>query len=87
MLSQKAPLNPYSHGSARWADREDIEAAGLMPRKRSLLDRLRGKEAPSAASVYVGGWVDKRDTVHYLRHSGPEQCCAMRPPVRARVSV
>src|SRR5665647_3321153 len=50
-----------------------------MPRKRSLLDRLRGKEAPSAASVYVGGWVDKRDTVHYLRHSGPEHVLCYAP--------
>ena len=45
VVAQKASLNPYSHGSARWADREDIEAAGLMPKKHSLLDRLRGKEA------------------------------------------
>jgi type IV secretion system protein VirD4 len=79
MLAQKAPLNPYSHGSARWADREDIEAAGLLPRKPSLLDRLLGKEALVAASVYVGGWVDKRDIVHYLRHSGPEHVLCYAP--------
>ncbi|SCY53647.1 type IV secretory system conjugative DNA transfer family protein [Nitrosospira sp. Nsp13] len=79
LVAQKASLNPYSHGSARWADREDIEAAGLMPKKHPLLDRVRGKEAQVAAGVYVGGWMDKSGTVHYLRHSGPEHILCYAP--------
>lgn len=84
-LSQSGSSHPYLHGSARWAERKDIETAGLIPRKYSLLDRLRGKEAQVFAGVYVGAWVDKRGKTHYLRHSGPEHIlCYMRPPVRVR---
>lgn len=79
VMARKASLNPYSHGSARWADREDIEAAGLMPKKRSLLDRLRGRKARLFAGVYVGGWVDKRANTYYLRHNGPEHILCYAP--------
>ena len=56
------------HGSARWADRKDIEAAGLLTKK--------GKDSDG---VYVGGWVDKSGTLHYLRHSGPEHVLTYAP--------
>lgn len=56
------------HGSARWADRKDIEAAGLLAKKREDSD-----------GVYVGGWVDKKGTLHYLRHSGPEHVLTYAP--------
>jgi type IV secretion system protein VirD4 len=36
-------VNPYLHGSARWADRRDIKAAGLLCND----------------GVYVGAWTDK----------------------------
>lgn len=78
-VAQKASLNPYSHGSARWADREDIEAAGLMPRSRSLVDRLRARQVPVFAGVYVGAWVDTRGRTHYLRHNGPEHILCYAP--------
>jgi len=56
------------HGSARWADRKDIEAAGLLAKKGECSD-----------GVYVGGWVDKKGTLHYLRHSGPEHVLTYAP--------
>ncbi|ENY1066050.1 type IV secretory system conjugative DNA transfer family protein [Neisseria gonorrhoeae] len=56
------------HGSARWADRKDIGAAGLLAKKGEDSD-----------GVYVGGWVDKKGTLHYLRHSGPEHVLTYAP--------
>src|SRR5438445_6185343 len=44
-----------THGSARWARREDLKAAGLI-----------GQDA----GVYVGAWAAGR-TLHYLRQTGP----------------
>lgn len=35
-------MNSSLHGSARWAQKEDIARAGLLPRGRSILKRLRG---------------------------------------------
>lgn len=55
--------NDYIHGSARWADKDDIKDAGLL----------------SDDGVYVGGWVDKSGHVNYLRHSGPEHVLCYAP--------
>lgn len=60
----RSRVNPFLHGSARWADRRDLIAAGL-------LDNPDG--------VYVGGWTDKRGRFHYLRHSGPEHVLTYAP--------
>ena len=43
-LSRSFRVNPFLHGSARWADERDIKAAGLL-----------GNDG-----VYVGAWRDKR---------------------------
>lgn len=56
------------HGSAKWAIREQIEAASLLPRK-----------GQSGAGVYVGGWVDKKDCQYYLRHNGKEHILCFAP--------
>jgi type IV secretion system protein VirD4 len=56
-------VNPYLHGSARWADLKDIKAASLL-----------GNDG-----VYVGGWRDKRGHLHYLRHNGPEHVLLYAP--------
>jgi len=56
------------HGTAHWAARDEIEATGLLPR--------RGQRG---AGVYVGGWRDDRDRLHYLRHNGPEHVAAIAP--------
>lgn len=58
----------HLHGSARWAEREDIVAMGLLsddPKK-------------PAEGVYVGGWAHKGKT-HYLRHNGPEHVICFAP--------
>jgi type IV secretion system protein VirD4 len=75
------PATSYLHGSARWAGKKDIVAAGLLPRRRSLLEVLRGQGDASSRStgVYVGAWVDKRGRQHYLRHSGPEHVLCYAP--------
>jgi type IV secretion system protein VirD4 len=56
-------VNPYLHGSARWADLSDIKAAGLL-----------GNDG-----VYVGAWRDKGGKIHYLRHAGPEHVLCYAP--------
>ena len=53
------------HGSARWANEDDV-------RKTRLLDAQQG--------VYVGGWYDEKTRhLHYLRHNGPEHVLAFAP--------
>jgi len=54
----------YLHGSARWADKKDIEQAGLLGNDEG---------------VYVGGWLDKKGEFHYLRHNGPEHILCYAP--------
>lgn len=71
--------NPFLHGSARWANREDIEAATLLPRARTVLDWVKGTPRHSADGVYVGGWLDGKGKLHYLRHSGPEHVLTYAP--------
>jgi type IV secretion system protein VirD4 len=56
------------HGTAHWAERGEIEASGLLPRRGQ-----RGE------GVYVGGWQDERGRLHYLRHNGPEHVAAIAP--------
>lgn len=53
----------FIHGSARWANKKDIEAAGLF----------------SNEGVYVGAWRDKGNQVRYLRHNGPEHILCYAP--------
>ena len=84
VLSNTARANAYLHGSARWAEKDDIIAAGLLPAEPTLLDRITGKadakiEKATAPAVYVGAWEDKRGTYHYLRHSGPEHVLTYAP--------
>ena len=64
--SNKAKASQYLHGSARWADKKDITAAGLLP-------------ATQGNAVYVGGWQDKKGQFHYLRHTGPEHILTYAP--------
>jgi type IV secretion system protein VirD4 len=52
-----------THGSARWAERADLEAAELIGRD---------------AGVYVGAWPEG-ETLHYLRHAGPQHVLAFAP--------
>ena len=60
-------LKSDAHGSAHWATREEIEETGLIPK------------TPSPNACYVGGWVDDKNRLHYLQHSGPEHVIAFAP--------
>lgn len=61
--ANSSKANEYLHGSARWAEKKDIQTAGLM----------------EDAGVYVGGWLDKAGKLIYLRHSGPEHVLTYAP--------
>src|SRR5580700_4538891 len=53
------------HGSARWADEDDIRDTGLLTTKHG---------------VYVGGWCPEGGRrLNYLRHNGPEHVLAFAP--------
>jgi len=56
--------NEYLHGSARWADQQDIKEAGFLGNNDG---------------VYVGGWLDKDGEFNYLRHNGPEHVLCYAP--------
>ena len=56
------------HGSAHWANDKDLYACSLLQ-----------KEDDDKPYVYVGGYVDKKGRMHYLRHSGPEHILCYAP--------
>ena len=57
------------HGSARlMTGAAELRRTGLLARK--------GKPH---AGIYVGGWTDPRDRIHYLRHDGPEHAIVIAP--------
>ncbi len=68
-VSHSSRAHEHIHGSARWATRADIEAAGLLVKKG--VDIQEG--------VYVGAWEDERKDIHYLRHNGPEHVLCYAP--------
>ena len=63
LTANMAQANEYMHGSAKWAAKKDIEAAGLFAQE----------------GVYVGGWQDARGRKHYLRHAGSEHLLCVAP--------
>ena len=79
LTANTSKANLYLHGSARWANADDICAAGLLPKRRTLLQVVGGKLEVAGSGVYVGGWVDKRGHFHYLRHDGPEHVLTYAP--------
>ena len=53
------------HGSARWADEDDVRDTGLLTTRHG---------------VYVGGWCrEGGHRLSYLRHNGPEHVLAFAP--------
>lgn len=57
------------HGSARFADMDDMKDSGLLPR-----------EGLTGEGVYCGAFDDpETGNIHYLRHDGPEHICALAP--------
>lgn len=79
VTANSSKANQYLHGSARWAVKKDIQEAGLLPREKTLLQTVTGKDTPTPTGVYVGGWQDKDGEFHYLRHSGPEHVLCYAP--------
>jgi len=63
-LANASKISVHLHGSARWADKNDIIAAGLLGNDEG---------------VYVGAWEDKNGNTHYLRHNGPEHVLTYAP--------
>jgi type IV secretion system protein VirD4 len=57
--------NEDIHGSARFANKEEIRKSGMIAQDNG---------------VFVGGWVDDGSgRLHYLRHNGPEHVLAFAP--------
>lgn len=79
IASNSSKATEHLHGSARWAGEQDIQAAGLLPRPRTFLEAVTGKESPSSTGVYVGGWEDNQGKFYYLRHNGPEHVLTYAP--------
>ena len=77
--ANSSKANVYLHGSARWANKKDIQAAGLLPRSRTFWQKITGKGNVPNSGVYVGAWLDKQGKQHYLRHSGPEHVLCYAP--------
>ena len=55
--------NPYLHGSARWAEEEEVRLAGLM----------------TDEGVFVGGWRGNGGKRRYLRHDGNQHILCFAP--------
>lgn len=79
LQAHSSRANAYLHGSARWANAGDIRQAGLMARRRTWRELLRGQPPSPNDGVYVGAWQDASGKVHYLRHSGPEHVLTYAP--------
>ena len=63
LRSHSSNPNEFIHGSARYANEEDIIQAGL-----------RVKEG-----VFIGAWKDRQNNVKYLLHNGPEHILCYAP--------
>jgi type IV secretion system protein VirD4 len=77
--ANSSKINPYLHGSARWANKKDIQDAGLLPRPGKMMDVLLGRKTDAQEGVYVGAWLDQKGKLHYLRHNGPEHVLTYAP--------
>ncbi len=79
VAANTAKPSDYLHGSARWAEKKDIQAAGLLPSPRRWHEILRGTQPAAGRGVYVGAWQDDSGKLHYLRHDGPEHVLTCAP--------
>lgn len=60
----KDNISDYLHGSARWANINDLKQASLIGHDEG---------------VYVGAFEDAKGEIHYLRHNGPEHVLTYAP--------
>ncbi len=80
--------NRFLHGSARWANRQDIERMALIPHELTTSDKIynlmpwhkKKIKAGKPDGVFVGAWQDPvTKQVKYLRHNGPEHILCVAP--------
>jgi len=74
MLLNSAKANKHLHGSARFADKKDIEQAKL-----TLIPASSNALKKTGECVYVGGFKDNKGRVYYLQHSGNEHILTYAP--------
>jgi type IV secretion system protein VirD4 len=79
VMANTSKVSEFLHGSARWANKSDIERAGLLPRSRRWYEILRLVAPSASGGVYVGAWLDKNGALRYLRHNGPEHVLTYAP--------
>ncbi|WP_430233739.1 type IV secretory system conjugative DNA transfer family protein [Nitrosomonas communis] len=74
VLTNSSKVHQKLYGSARWAEKKDIQSAGLLP-----AEKLFGRKSARNDYVYVGAWQDPTGKTHYLKHSGPEHILCYAP--------
>lgn len=63
LTRHKVKAEDKMHGTARWANKKDLLDAGFFDND----------------GVYVGGWIDEKKKLQYLRHEGPEHILCLAP--------
>lgn len=76
VLQNSSKQHEGLYGSARWAQRKDIEEAGLLPKRKSWFNT---KKTSHQDAVFVGAWQDEQGKIHYLKHSGAEHVLCYAP--------
>lgn len=74
MIVNSAKANESLHGSARWANKKDIETMALLPYKSGKINGFQNE-----SGVFVGGWRNPQGQMCYLRHNGPEHVLTFAP--------
>ncbi len=70
LLSRQSKAISGLHGTAHWANEQEIKASGLMSQHKNKVHE----------GVYVGAWKNpKTGSTHYLRHDGPEHILSFAP--------
>jgi type IV secretion system protein VirD4 len=86
VLANSSRLNPYLHGSARWANLKDIQASGLLPRPRTFWQAPhRQGRRPVPASMSAPGWTSGVTRITCAT-TARSMSCATRRRVPARGS-
>ena len=86
-LAQFNSMNSYLHGSARWAQKQDIARAGLLPREplnTGEVDRDRAGTRPAPPGyMWAPGWI-KGDGSITCATMARNMCCATHQRALAR---
>ncbi len=79
LKSRSSKKHETTHGTARFATREDVIESGLLPPDPTSIDTLLGKKTVREG-VYCGGFDDPATgRTQYLRHYGPEHVAVIAP--------